>query len=266
MMYDSKLAIALKVNGNVVREDKDKVYLPFGSEYSLYIKNLNSKRAIVRISIDGTDVSTGGFIVDANSAVEIERFVKDNDQGNRFKFIERTGAIEDHRGIGIEDGLIRVEFQYEKERPIIMWNDDTFRPKSDGWDRKGGYDGRRTTTGNNPQMYNSTTTSDSMLRSKSVSRSVTTSGADVSYSTQTNDAGITVPGSISDQKFTTVSSFPLEDTKHVIVMKVLGVTPEKEPVKVVVETRSNPVCNTCGKKNRSSYKFCGECGTSLIVY
>ena len=48
MMYESKLAAAIKVNGKVLREfNKDTVYIPFGSEYSILLKNLNTKRAIV---------------------------------------------------------------------------------------------------------------------------------------------------------------------------------------------------------------------------
>ena len=39
MMYLQKLAVAVKVNGKVLREVGDTVYIPFGSEYSILIKN-----------------------------------------------------------------------------------------------------------------------------------------------------------------------------------------------------------------------------------
>ena len=117
MMYNQKLAIALKSAGKVLREFKDEVYVPFGTEYSILIKNLNTVRALVTVSVDGEDVGEGTkFIIDANDSIDLERFVKNGnyDAGNRFKFIERTSKIEDHRGIGVEDGLVRVEFQFEK--------------------------------------------------------------------------------------------------------------------------------------------------------
>ena len=96
MMYNNKLAMAVKVNGKVLREFKEgdnfKSYIPFGSEYSIYIKNMNSVRALVSISIDGEDVADGDqYVVNANSTLEIERFMRNGNlnEGNRFKFIER---------------------------------------------------------------------------------------------------------------------------------------------------------------------------------
>src|SRR5271157_5608703 len=119
MMYSDKLAIAVKVNGKVLREFKDTAFVPFGSEYSLLIKNLNSVRCRVSISIDGKDIADGdSFIINANSSMELERFLKNGNmsKGNRFKFIERTAGVEAHRGgAQVEDGIIRVEFEFERE-------------------------------------------------------------------------------------------------------------------------------------------------------
>jgi hypothetical protein len=42
--------------------------------------------------------------------------------GNRFKFIERTAQIEDYRGIKAEDGLLRVEYAFEKEYPKVPYD------------------------------------------------------------------------------------------------------------------------------------------------
>jgi hypothetical protein len=117
MMYQSKLVASLKANGKILREFKDTVYIPFGSEYSFLIKNLNTTRALVNIFIDGEDVIEGGLVLNAGQEVDLERYVKNGNlsAGNRFKFIERTQAIEDGpRGVKLEDGLVRIEFQFEK--------------------------------------------------------------------------------------------------------------------------------------------------------
>ena len=54
MVYQDKFVVSVKVNGKVLREhDKDHVYLPFGSEYSILLKNLESRKALVTINIDG---------------------------------------------------------------------------------------------------------------------------------------------------------------------------------------------------------------------
>lgn len=124
-MYQSKLVASLKANGKILREFKDTVYIPFGSEYSFLIKNLNTTRALVNIFIDGEDVIEGGLVLSAGQEVDLERYVKNGNlsAGNKFKFIERTAAIENGpRGAKLEDGLVRIEFQYEKPRPVINVN------------------------------------------------------------------------------------------------------------------------------------------------
>ncbi len=116
-MYESKLVASLKANGKILREFKDTVYIPFGSEYSFLLKNLNTTRALVNVFIDGEDMTPGGLVLNAGQEVDLERSIKGNNltEGNRFKFIERTGAIENGpRGVKLEDGLVRIEFQFEK--------------------------------------------------------------------------------------------------------------------------------------------------------
>lgn len=116
-MYESKLVASLKANGKILREFKDTVYIPFGSEYSFLLKNLNTVRALVNVFIDGEDMTPGGLVLNAGQEVDLERSIKGGNlkEGNRFKFIERTSAIEDGpRGVKLEDGLVRIEFQFEK--------------------------------------------------------------------------------------------------------------------------------------------------------
>ena len=130
MMHSNKMVCCLKASGKVLREtqtpDETQVFLPFGQEYSILLKNLNSKRALVNVTIDGESVVDGSLVVPANGEFELERFVKDMNKGNRFKFIQRTEAIGNHRGIKIDDGLIRISFKYEK--PVPVYNMPGFSP------------------------------------------------------------------------------------------------------------------------------------------
>ena len=120
-MYENKMVATIKANGKICREFGEKVYIPFGQEYSILLKNLNSVRSQVRISIDDKDVLNGSSLVlDANSSLELERYLVNNDRGNRFKIVERTSSIDDHLGVGIADGIVRVEFQYE--RVLCHWS------------------------------------------------------------------------------------------------------------------------------------------------
>mgnify|MGYP003394459782 CR=1 FL=1 len=118
-MYQEKLVTVIKHNGRVLREQDGTVHIPFGSEYTLHFKNMNTVRALVRVEVDGQDATEGtSLIVPANGTLDLERFIKNGNltTGHRFKFIERTSKIEDGpRGIKAEDGLIRVEFEFEKQ-------------------------------------------------------------------------------------------------------------------------------------------------------
>lgn len=124
MMYQNRLVVAIKVNDKVLREDGDTVFIPFGSEYSLYVKNMNSVRALVRVTIDGKKVTGNhSLIVPARGDISLERFMDNGDmsRGLRLKFIERTAKIENGpRGIQAEDGLISVEFEFEREPAKII--------------------------------------------------------------------------------------------------------------------------------------------------
>lgn len=238
MMYESKLAAAIKVDGKVLREFKDTVHIPFGSEYTILLKNLNTTRAVVNIYIDGSDMVPGGLVLDPGREIDLERSVKNGNltEGNRFKFIERTGSVEKHRGIGIEDGLVRIEYQFEQPRPVFNNN----------WSNINAVGGIY------PQG--------SILRSMDVSYSANASLNAVATSA-VSDVGITVPGSHSAQKFNTTYVGALESTKHSMVFKLLGGDVPK-PITV----KHKPKCVTCGKHNKATSKFCQECGTALEIF
>lgn len=242
MMYTSKLAVAVKSGGKVLREFGDIVYVPFNSEYSILIKNLNNVRALVKITIDGENVTDDGLVVNANSHIDLERFLGDLSIGHRFKFIKRTSKIEQHRGIGVEDGLIRIEFQFEKPARPIAWSTE--------------YRSFLNTT--------NISGSDARIKSCSYSHDSYSVGAQ-SLSTNIDDVGITVKGSISDQKFVTVHMGEMEKETHVMVIKMVGETPQGEHVKKPVTVKTKQTCETCGHNNKATSKYCSECGTSLCV-
>lgn len=237
-MYDNRFVVALKHNGKVLREFGDIVYLPFGEEYSIYLKNLNNRRAQVSVSIDGSDVGDGStFIINANSEMEIKRYIKNGNltNGNAFKFIERTSAVEDHRGAKIDDGILRVEFWYEQElklNNILSTTRPEYYPKS---------------TLARGMCTNSTL--DSMVISSSVA----------------NDVGITVPGSNVSQEFRTVNNFKSEMTSDIIILRLVGETVDNVEVRKPVTVSVKPECVTCGKKSKAKSKFCSRCGTALAI-
>jgi hypothetical protein len=300
-MYNQKLVASLKANGKILREFKDTVYCPFGAEYSILLKNLNTVRALVNVYIDGENQTPGGLVLNPHQEVDLQRSIKNGNltEGNRFKFIERTGSVEQHRGIKLEDGIVRIEYQFEIARPVFQISDSYWKDES--WKQNIGGTFRYTGSGTHNTLLNSTygttgATSGSMningvLRSADYSSGETmramASGATAEYMATNNitaqsavhdgmatmdsyipknDNGITVPGSKSDQKFTTAYIGALDPQTHSIVLKILGETPDNEPVRKPITTKHKPKCVTCGKQNKHNAKFCTECGTALEIF
>lgn len=275
MMFADKLVVAIKHNGRVLREQGDSVLVPFGSEYTVLIKNLNTVRAMVRVSIDGQDATKDvSLVVAPNSSMELERFLDaaNMDRGHRFKFIERTKKIEDGpRGVGAEDGLIRAEFEFERQ-PAKVEYETIKRTYIDNtiWDSSPRIWPPQPPYRNPYEVWCSTATTTTEKTFRATADSALGGIADlqnVSYSSTaaaSTDVGITVPGSISEQKFSTVSGFITDGQKHVMVLRLVGQVGEVKVEKpVTVKTKTE--CPTCGTKNKFGTKFCRECGRSLIL-
>ena len=66
------------------------------------------------------------MLIEPNDTTEIEGFLKGSNVTNKFKFIEKTSEIEDFRGNKIDDGLIRISFEFEKKiiipKPVLYRN------------------------------------------------------------------------------------------------------------------------------------------------
>jgi hypothetical protein len=298
MMYSNKLVASLKANGKILREFKDTVYIPFGSEYSFLLKNLHTQRALVNIYIDGDNIVEGGLVIAAGQEVNLERYIKNGNltEGNRFKFIERTAAIEEGpRGVKLEDGLVRIEFQYEKpplrvsELPRSIFNHIDFNNISGNMgtsqypgvtDKYSSWIQASSTsysTNVNGAMRGVDFSQNGSATAQAASAQVDKYCADKGIISELhdgaatmdwcqNEVGITVPGSKSTQKFQTVTMGAMEAEKHSMVIKLLGETPDNKPVLKPVTVERKPECVTCGKKNKAHAKFCTECGTALEIF
>ena len=120
MVYSNHFVMCVLVNGNVQKElANGQVSLPFGTEYSLRFRNKNSRRAVVKIYIDGENVSGGGYVVNANDHIDIKRH---HDKDRSFKFVSLDSP--DAQDFGKDGpnpdkvkGTIEARFYLEKERP-----------------------------------------------------------------------------------------------------------------------------------------------------
>lgn len=251
MVYSEGLVCIIKVNGKVLRENKSIVYLPFGSEYSLGLKNIGTKKAQVKISIDGKSIGNA-LILDSGHEIDLERNLSLGNSGNKFRFIEKTEQISNYRGDRIDDGLIRIEYDFEKI-DYYRWEPSPIGLNG-GWDQ---WEFNQAQKLDFPKPFR------------------TWSGVDTTTSYSPNIGtclgvvrnleGITVPGSKSDQKFVSGCIGQLEGNPKVIIIQLKG-RDKDVPVVKPFTTRSKIKCETCGHTNKSFAKFCSNCGTSLVKY
>jgi hypothetical protein len=269
-MYQEKMVVCLKSNdGKIIRDKNGEVKLPFGSEYSILIKNMESRKAKIKIEIDGEDVLDGNsLLINPNDSIELEGFMKNNVAKNSFRFIEKTSEISDFRGDKPEDGLIKVSWQWEKIKPITQkFNyeyDWLYRPNQitylyPTWVSTPDYS--TINCGSTSTVSCSNNINTNVLRSSSV-------GLDnFSVSSCTldsfNDNGITVKGTQVNQEFQYGYIGELEENIHTIVLKLSGINNIGNKVEKVVCIKDKLQCKTCGKISGSNANFCDRCGTYL---
>jgi len=260
-MYNQQFVLAVLKNNSPVREIDGKITLPFGSEYKIRLKNKNNVRAKARVWIDGRQVSgLGDFILHAGETLDLERFLDESmSEGNRFKFVSLSDSrVNDPTDT--ENGIIKVEFYLEQINPInLNWNIPIYPvypskgptyptyPIVDNTGAGGGY--RATTT--------TTFTSNSTLSS-------TESVAQSNYIASPGQAGATVEGSNSNQRFVEGADFETSTFPTTLTLKIQGPRKRRTPDHGL-NPRFLPVyCTGCGiSRVRRSDKFCGACGTKF---
>jgi hypothetical protein len=279
MVYKNDFVAVVKCDGKILREDKDTVFVPFGKDYSILMKNLYGRKAVVSVFIDGQDVLKGSkLLIDANRELELERFLDNLDEGNKFRFIKKTEKVQEHRGDKIDDGIIRIEFQFEKQPVYNVYNgwdnhttlfNKTSNPR--GSSTSGSYHVNDSTfTTSNINLSSSINTN--VMRGKGLSNSDSTFRASASMATMDGfdnigapkaEEGITVKGSKSNQQFRVGTIGELENEKHVITLMLKGVKQSGNLVEEPLTTKTKKQCSTCNKVNKSNSKYCAECGTFL---
>jgi len=234
-MFKENFIGVIVVDGKIMRESKNElgeviVKLPFGSEYVVKLKNLDTVNAVADVEIDGS-IAASGLIVRPGTSVELKGFLEGLQVKNKFRFIKKTKEISEYRGDRIDDGIVRIKYCFEKRRPTYYVNPSITFP---WW---------QVTT------YTYTT---------NVS---TSNAADCGW--KQDAEGITVKGSKIQQNFSYGSTDELEEQEHVINIKLVGSTEDGFMIKRHITTKTKLMCQTCGKTWKSSYKFCPSCATYL---
>jgi len=267
MVYEQQFVAVVEQGGRVLREHDGAVRLPFGSDYGLRLKNLNSRRAVVAVSVDGENVLGGNrIVVEPNGETRLDGFMDPSGRVRRkFRFVQKTQEVVEHRGDRLDDGLVRVEFWYERPEPETRIVQTIYREKAYPWYDPWPY----RTYPYRPWPYDGITWCNSPNTTRTFSggamnTSVTLTAFHSPKSAEPlADEGITVKGGMTEQDFRTVPVAELETAAHVIVIRLRGTTEAGQPISRAVTTRQRLACPTCGRHSKSSAKYCSGCGSAL---
>ena len=242
-MHKNNFLVHIKCNKKLLKENSDIVQIPFDSNYSIVMKNMDSRRCIVSIQIDGKSIGND-LVLNGNQLLNLKRFIENNDSGNKFKFVKKES--ESTKSLDIDQGFIRIEVKWEKPKinnyfensepyiykfrpiPYISWNQ--YPPQYDG-----------------PLCHKENTGSEDMYKTV-VSKSATIDNeivyvkipepnervfrnSNVDFSSQKLEEGITVKGKKCDQKFVTDTIGELEQNSIVFVFKLMGYEENKTLVR-----------------------------------
>ena len=283
-MFNDGVSVSILANGEIVREQRGFVYLPFNTEYAILIKNFNNCRIALKVSIDGKDLFDTEYLsINAYSDIKLERFFKTN---NKFLFIEKTPENSDPLIDSPPDGMIKIMFRKEKEsqweRPIITWGNEYYNRH--GWygDKplsptvspsipKVPYKPYEITCQSNidneciPTWTDSTSTGSVTVALDSVD--FTTGKYSSNYVQVMNMGdirdGFTIKGRKSSQEFERVMAYPLEEETTEMSVMLKGYSFDNKEVKQIHYSRQKITCPVCGRKNKSFHKYCYNCGTAL---
>lgn len=215
-MFSNNFVVSVQVGGKSLEEDRSGcVKVPFGEEYTIFLKNKNDRKATASVKID--DEHIGTFVINANSSLNLKRPA---DKNVAFKFVDAVGEEAKAADKGPKDdgstGLLEVEWKlekkYETQYPVIPLVDYPDPP----WVKRGPYETKpwkwpdpiypydtpKITWGDNtgnPQYIYSNSVCYNSSGPSSTMRSVTNSV--VPSSTNPQGLGVTVDGNKTDQNF-----------------------------------------------------------------
>lgn len=120
-MFSNSFVCCVMVDGKCLEEDRaGNVRIPFGSEYTIFLKNKHDRRATAKVKLDGETV--GEFVVNAHKSLELKRPESHN---AAFKFVHIDSDASRKEGKSRKNdgtnGLIEVEWKLERKTEKIKY-------------------------------------------------------------------------------------------------------------------------------------------------
>jgi hypothetical protein len=218
-MYKNNFLVHVKCDKKLLKENDDcTVTIPFDRHYSIVMKNMDSRKCVTSITIDGKSIGND-LILNGNQLVNLKRFTDNINSGNKFKFVKKES--ENNKSSDIDKGFIRVEVKWEKPTQSYeyMFPTDILRGKLSSLNHDYNVSYNSMNCSSEPLTKTCTLDSDSQPQVNS----------NVSFDKL--EEGITVKGKKCNQKFEFGKIGELENSSTVFVFKLMGYSkPTREEI------------------------------------
>jgi len=239
-----KVECFLTIKRNRIKRYDDLVYLKGDQEFELELFNPHKETVMVKISFNGTPISSSGICLRPGERVYLERYL-DTDKKFKFETYEIDGSDAAKKAIEL-NGLVEIKTFFKKKEYQGYWDNlnsitTTFNASGDDFYLK-----------NMPSSW--------CNKTRSSPTYFTTSFANVNASKSLSmETGMVSEGAKSEQTFSYTnekfSDFPSEVYKFRIV-------PESQ--KPVFSSEIRKYCTSCGTRIKSvSWQFCPSCGENV---
>lgn len=293
-MYKNKIACAIKHKNVPLVESKDTVFLPFNTEYSIYLKNMADTIAYITVYVNGRDINPGKKIkLDPKCSSTVEKF---QDTNHKFVFKEKSIPLQLVRNNQDEDSLIRIEVAFQVKSYVNkgifdkledMHKTNPFHIPSPGIVPTPGINPMSPYCGDrhyhldgSPEIYSDNITLANGIKENSILNkdlayvpimnmaasqlSSSTLGSSLNHTsieeTKSNKIGFTAPGKIKEEKddvqFYNGCNYEV-DEKFSFIIKL------EESTEPIITKKKKKICPSCKTKFKEAYFFCHFDGTVL---
>lgn len=249
-MHSNKVTAAILVDGKSLFEDKAKVYIPFGKEYQIFIKNDNDFDIKVVVGV-GLNFGEDAFYIKKKSKRTISGF---SYQGKfySYKFIEKNEDIKKNRISNSMDDCITITVHKAQPYMNVLFNENTKIQKNNPFITNGQHGDIKPRE--NFLEYDNIG-SDSDLRATFNSVTSSTLSADL------NEGMTTFGKPISEDSIPKPSSMGY---LFVFCVSLKGIDEKGNRIIKPLLAKDNVKCTICDKKCKPSDSFCSSCGSYII--
>jgi hypothetical protein len=273
-MFKEKIAIAIKSKINKpLPELNNKFQIPNNSTFSIYLKNMNEETAYINVYVNNKKVTSTRIELKTKESIDIHKY---QDSMHSFKFIVKDLDLQMNRENQPEDGLIRIEVDFEKKELSLtdkmkkIIDNPYYKPYDINRDI-----GRDKNVFTNPYKESIYFSEDDTIKSggfkdincdmqnmvfKSNTELDKYEDFGIENKVNTNKPGLIVPGKISNKEdeFTTTGK-KYEVSRSVTIILEL----EENDLNLDGEIFGKKKCPSCKKKFKKNYLYCPYDGTFL---